>query len=63
MDSHLYDYAGIVKHDTLKWLFDSMEKVKRFHVSIDWHQRVINNDYGWHVGFNELLAEMKRRYG
>ena len=55
MDSHLYDYADIVKHDTLEWLFESMKRIKRFHVSVDWHQRVVSGDYGWQEEYERIL--------
>lgn len=54
MDSHLYDYSYGSEPDDLKWFVRSMNEVKKFAVSVDWHQRVISPDYGWVDGFKKL---------
>jgi len=54
MDSHLYDYSD--RSDNLRWLFDSIHKVKNFSISVDWHQRVISNDYGWGKGLEQFMT-------
>lgn len=58
MDSHLYDYSDGYNMDDIRWLFDSMNRVKNFAVSINWHQRVISHDYGWHVKYEELISKI-----
>ena len=47
MDSHLYDYSGQEDLDSLGWFFNAIKNVKKCEISINWHQRVINEEYGW----------------
>ena len=56
MDSHLYDYSSYSGVESLRWLFDSLGKVKNSMISIDWHQRVISQDYGWTQGYKQIRA-------
>jgi hypothetical protein len=58
MDSHLYDYSTGFVSQNLGWLFDSINKVKNFMISIDWHQRVISSDYEWDAGYKEIISKM-----
>ncbi len=55
MDSHLYDYSTDSDSQNLGWLFDSVNKIKNFMISIGWHQRVISRDYGWDAGLRQFL--------
>ena len=55
MDSHLYDYSTDADSQDFEWLFSSINNVKNFMVSVDWHQRVISRDYGWEAGLRQFL--------
>ena len=56
MDSHLYDYSVDSDSHNLRWLCDSMKKIKNFMISVDWHQRVISKDYGWNAGYKDIVS-------
>ncbi|TAN42061.1 MAG: hypothetical protein EPN22_13480 [Nitrospirae bacterium] len=57
MDSHLYDYSNNNDTADLNWLLDNMNKVKKFFVSVNWHQRVISPDYNWADSFSKIAME------
>jgi hypothetical protein len=57
MDSHLYDYQNFDKknrHDEIRYWIDEIKAVNGT-ASIDWHQQVMNDDYGWYDGYVSLL--------
>lgn len=56
MDSHLYDYSDSVDFDSLKWFFDASKNIKRFAVSINWHQRSISQDYDWGYFYSRIAG-------
>ena len=58
MDSHLYDYSN--GEDDMRWLFECFERVRKVEVSINWHQRVVSPDYGWHTEYERLVSKIKR---
>jgi hypothetical protein len=55
MDSHLYDYSTDDNLQNLEWLLNSINNVKNFVISVDWHQRVISRDYGWEARLQQFL--------
>lgn len=56
MDSQLFDYSSNVNLQNLEWLFNSINNVKNFMISVDWHQRVISRDYGWNAGYKDIVS-------
>jgi len=59
VDSQLYDYSDDYGLDDLRWLFDSIRKIKNVAMSVAWHQRAISNDYGWDEGYRKLVSMIK----
>jgi hypothetical protein len=63
VDSQLYDYSDDYDLDHLRWLFDSIRKIKNVAMSVAWHQRAISNDYGWDEGYRKLVSMIKNEDG
>ena len=65
VDSHLYDYSGEFDLNHLNWFFDCMSKVKKFNISVGWHQRSISSDYGWEGPYKNIAENYKnhQRFG
>jgi hypothetical protein len=60
MDSHLYDYSDDSNQNHLGWLFDSLTKTKNYMISINWHQRVLSEDYSWEFSFRHIANKYKQ---
>jgi hypothetical protein len=58
MDSHLYDYSSEEMKNGPLWLCECAKKIKYFAISIDWHQRVISDDYGWEGPYRRLAQRV-----
>jgi len=56
MDSNVFDYNNNIK-DVYKILNYAKFIPKTPYFSISWHQRVNNNDYKWHILYEEILSE------
>ena len=58
MDSNIFDY-GAKKAESLAEkalsLLAELRLFKTSHVSVSWHQRVSNKDYGWHSLYEKIL--------
>jgi len=57
MDSHLYGYSSEDKNSGPLWLLECAKNIKHFAISIDWHQRVISDDYGWDGPYCKLAEK------
>lgn len=62
-DSHLYDYSNNFRIEGLQWLFEAIDKVKNFAISLNWHQRAISYDYQWENSFKKIAEEYINRIG
>jgi len=60
MDSHIYDYSMHSPELLLDWFYDSLSAVKNFTVSIDWHQRVLHDDYCWDGAYRNIVERIKK---
>ncbi|PIQ86233.1 MAG: hypothetical protein COV73_04945, partial [Candidatus Omnitrophica bacterium CG11_big_fil_rev_8_21_14_0_20_43_6] len=58
MDSHLYDYGGADDCNSLGWFFDATESVKKFEISVNWHQRTMGDEYGWKDSFTKIAEKL-----
>jgi hypothetical protein len=58
MDSHLYDYSNDPDFEYLSWLYTSMDNVKNFAISIDWHERAISAEYKWSADYHKLAEKV-----
>lgn len=59
MDSNIYDYgAGCAPRllEEAEAMLDRVAALPGAHAAISWHQRVRSSDYGWHVGYEHLVA-------
>lgn len=59
MDAHIFEYASrSVEYSTQKaiGLLEYLQQLKCTHVSVCWHQRVCNSDYGWHTSYENILG-------
>ncbi|MCX7734256.1 MAG: hypothetical protein N2254_05775 [bacterium] len=59
MDSHLFDYSDDYETWNIGWFFDVLKKVKNVGISLNWHERVISPDYGWHVAYEKIIKSIK----
>ncbi|MBN2569766.1 MAG: hypothetical protein JXB42_10100 [Deltaproteobacteria bacterium] len=57
MDSHLYDYCNLDDQACIVEIEKWIEEIKAVcgEASIIWHQHTLSDDYGWSVGFKQLL--------
>ncbi len=60
MDAQIHDYSEKADPDCFGWLSKCTEVVKKFAVSVDWHQRVISSDYHWIESYKELAKKLRR---
>jgi hypothetical protein len=55
MDAHIDDHVNC--YDDFDWLFKCFSAVKKFEVSVDWHQRGFSADYQWSKSYETLCRE------
>jgi hypothetical protein len=61
MDSHIYDYQSLAEVERQTCMARWLGEIKQVHgqVALLWHPHTLTRDYGWQIGFAELLAEMQ----
>lgn len=59
MDSHIHNNIDGINDMDIEWFFNSMGDVKKFKVSIDWHQRSISPAYNWAESYRTILERYK----
>lgn len=60
MDSNIYDYGAGRVPELLHEAGALLEHIRALpgaYAAISWHQRVRSSDYGWHVGYERLVAD------
>jgi hypothetical protein len=58
MDANIYDYGAQYIDRMTEKAMDILTGLRRHktpHISISWHQRVCNSDYGWHELYEQIL--------
>lgn len=58
MDANIFDYAVDDVECLTKKIVKTLKDIRKFksgYVSISWHQRVRNHDYGWHGLYEKIL--------
>jgi hypothetical protein len=65
MDSHVYDYQPMTESERQTCLARWLNEIKQVHgrAALLWHPHTLSRDYGWQIGFDGLLAEMKGMQG
>jgi len=61
MDSHVYDYQPMAETERQTYMARWLDEIKQVHgqAAFLWHPHTLTRDYGWQLGFDQLLAEMK----
>ena len=59
MDSQIHDYSENTEANPYDWLFKTIDFVKKFAISVNWHQRVISSDYQWAQSYEMLGKRYK----
>jgi hypothetical protein len=62
MDSHFYDYQPLSDIERKEQIRYWINECKAVHgeMAVLWHPHTLTRDYGWSVGFSDLLTELKR---
>lgn len=61
MDSHVYDYQSMGDSTRQSYMHSWLEEIRQVYgqAALLWHPHTLTRDYGWQLGFDELLAGMK----
>ncbi len=60
MDSTIFDFGAEemeLQGKKALLMIKNIQSLKTSHISISWHQRVCNDDYGWHKFYEQILRE------
>lgn len=57
MDSHIHHYAADLNDTSFEWIFKHMKNIKKFEISVDWHQRSSSPDYQWNDSYKLLVKK------
>jgi hypothetical protein len=61
MDAHIHSGIPQERSKRFDWLTEPVPKIKKFNVSVDWHQRGIHSDYAWHEAYLKLVNAFQER--
>lgn len=62
MDSHFYDYqplSDIERKEQIRYWINECTAVHG-EIAVLWHPHTLTRDYGWSIGFSDLLTELKQ---
>lgn len=63
MDSHLHRCEATGVGQSLDWFWQGLTTAKNACVSVDWHQRGISKDYGWHESYRTIARQLMEVQG